>query len=75
MCRKYHPTGVSQQKRSEFLSSIDTLYDTLDTDDHIIILGCDTNSSIAGNRKSTFCHRDGTITIESHEDNQDDLLE
>eukprot|EP00978_Attheya_sp_CCMP212_P036231 scaffold162830_cov52-Attheya_sp.AAC.1 len=69
-CSIYHPTGVSQQKRSEFLSSMDTLYDTLDTDDHIIISGSDINASI-GNRKSTFCHQDDTI--ETHEDNQDNI--
>eukprot|EP00978_Attheya_sp_CCMP212_P022801 scaffold68586_cov56-Attheya_sp.AAC.4 len=70
-CSIYHPTDISQQKRSEFLSSLDTLYDTLDTDDHIILSGCDTNASI-GNIKSTFCHRDGTI--ESHKDNLDNNI-
>eukprot|EP00978_Attheya_sp_CCMP212_P012157 scaffold30211_cov54-Attheya_sp.AAC.3 len=70
-CSVYHPTGVSQQKISEFLSSIDTLYDTLDTDDHIIISGSDINPPSIGNRKLTYCHQDGTI--EMHEDNQDNI--
>eukprot|EP00978_Attheya_sp_CCMP212_P007772 scaffold18102_cov32-Attheya_sp.AAC.1 len=70
-CSLYHPTGISQQKRSEFLSSIDTLYDTLDTDDLIIKLGSDINTSIGNRTKSTFCHQDGTIKM--HKDNQDNI--
>jgi hypothetical protein len=67
-CSIYHPTDVTQQERSDFLSSINSLYDTLDSDDHIIISGCDVNASI-GNRNSAYAHRDGTV--ENHEDNID----
>ena len=67
-CSIYHPTDVTQQERSDFLSDLDSLYDTLDTDNHIIISGCDANASI-GNRNSIYANRDGTV--EDHEDNAD----
>jgi hypothetical protein len=68
-CSIYHPTDVIQQERSDFLSSIDSLYDSLDSDGHIIISGCDVNASMIGNRNSVYSHRDGTV--ETHDDNMD----
>jgi hypothetical protein len=69
-CSIYHPTGVSQQQRCEFLNEIDTLYDKLDERDHIIISGCDANASL-GSRTSTFCNANGTSDDQS--DNEDNI--
>eukprot|EP00978_Attheya_sp_CCMP212_P011758 scaffold29223_cov45-Attheya_sp.AAC.1 len=55
----YHPTGVSQQQRSDFLNQLDTLYDKLDGGDEILVTGCDINASI-GNRKLIYARADST---------------
>ena len=55
----YHPTGVTQQERSEFLDQLDTLYDKLDGEDEILVTGCDINASI-GNRGSIYARADST---------------
>eukprot|EP00978_Attheya_sp_CCMP212_P035087 scaffold150777_cov30-Attheya_sp.AAC.3 len=53
----------------EFLNTVDNLYEQLDTDNHILISGCDINGAI-GTRKSSHCpHPDGTI--EDQVDNED----
>jgi hypothetical protein len=68
-CSVYHPTTkLSQQKRLEFLDELDNLYDRLDKDDHILLAGCDTNSSI-GTRNSSYCHPDGTV--EENDENRE----
>jgi exonuclease III len=68
-CSVYHPTTkLSQQKRLEFLDELDNLYDRLDLDDHILIAGCDTNSSI-GTCNSSYCHPNGAV------DNKDENRE
>ena len=60
VCSVYHPTGINQQERSEFLSKIDNLYDELDKrSGSILIAGCDINSSI-GTRNSVFGREDGS---------------
>eukprot|EP00978_Attheya_sp_CCMP212_P019003 scaffold52694_cov58-Attheya_sp.AAC.2 len=58
LCSVYHPTGVSPQERAEFLDNVGALYNMLDSKGHILISGCDINSSI-GNRESTFGNQDG----------------
>jgi exonuclease III len=69
VCSVYHPaTKLSQQKRLQFLDKLDNLYDMLDTDGHILIAGCDTNSSI-GNQASSYCHPDGAV--EDNEENRE----
>eukprot|EP00978_Attheya_sp_CCMP212_P004048 scaffold8727_cov47-Attheya_sp.AAC.1 len=68
-CSIYHPTGFNQEKRAEFLNTVNNLYEQeLDTDSHILISGCDINGAI-GIRKSSHCHPDGTI--EDQVDNED----
>eukprot|EP00978_Attheya_sp_CCMP212_P007358 scaffold17117_cov52-Attheya_sp.AAC.8 len=64
----YHPTGVNQQERSEFLNKIDELvYNSLDREDprqrredEILVTGCDINNASIGNRDSVYCHPDST---------------
>eukprot|EP00978_Attheya_sp_CCMP212_P005335 scaffold11914_cov37-Attheya_sp.AAC.2 len=64
----YHPTSFNQEKRAEFLNTVDNLYEQLDTDNHILISGCNINRAIEI-RKSSHCHPDGRI--EDQVDNED----
>jgi hypothetical protein len=58
-CSIYHPTGETQEQRSEFLNEINSLYDKTDKGKHIITSRCETNAAL-GTRHSTYCNANGT---------------